>query len=672
VLDINALPTDVTQLKRLLIEHHELVATQMVSLRTKQRQIEHLKFQLAKLRRFRFGQSSERLEGIEQMVLSLEELEASIVQAQLPASAATDAAAPDRGQPTRRKHLPEHFERFDHTIEPSECACPDCGGPLGLLGTDTSEVLEVKTVSFTVARHIRPKKRCSTCSVIVQAPAPSRPIEKSFADASRLALILSWKYAFNLPLYRQCQIFAHAGLTISRTTLMQWVGASSELLGPLMTALAKHVLAAPNINADDTPIKVLAPGTGKAKKGRLWTYVRDGRGSGPTDPPASNRGSLMRFTRFPFSALIILFATTGPLHADQIDDYINHEIHAKHIPGMAIVALKDGVVVKEKAYGTANLEFMDPGTLQDVYPIASITKLFTAVAVFMLVQDGKIHLEDKITDLLPALPASWRDVTVLNCLSHTSGIPDFPQIYDSWSVPLSQEDALAAIFSKTMVYRTGEKSAYNQAEFLLLKMIIANRSGMSFEEFLNRRIFTPSGIQSARFGDSRDIFTNGVTVYTRATPAPDRFHSIPLKPFVNRANDPLFHADLLYPAYTHASAGLYMTAPDLAKLDSALWGGKLLKEKFLQQMWTPFRLKDGSLGDFTAGWQHDVLNGHRLVGHIGAGMAVYSSLIDDHFTLILLTNVQETKVWDLSQGILQIYVPGIVGASKQSPARAIG
>jgi transposase len=286
VLDINALPTDVTQLQRLLGEHHALVATQTVDLRTKQRQIEHLKFQLAKLRRFRFGQSSERLEGIEQMLLSLEALEASVAQAPVPTSAAIDTVAPAKGQPTRRKHLSEHFERFDNTIEPSECACPDCGGPLGVLGSDTAEALEVKTVTFTVTRHIRPKKRCSTCSVIVQAPAPSRPIEKSFAGASLLALILSWKYAFHLPLYRQCQIFAHAGLTLSRTTLMQWVRASSELLGPLAAALAKHVLAAPNINADDTPIKVLAPGTGKTKKGRLWTDVRDGRGWGSTDPPA--------------------------------------------------------------------------------------------------------------------------------------------------------------------------------------------------------------------------------------------------------------------------------------------------------------------------------------------------------------------------------------------------
>jgi len=285
VLDVNSLPTDVTQLQRLLIAEHEIVATQSVDLRTQQRLIEHLKFQLAKLRRFRFGQSSEQMDGIEQMVLGLEALVASaapVSQSSLPLT----AEAPAKESPSRRKHLPEHFERFDNILEPAQCVCPDCGGPLGLLGTDTAEVLEARTVTFTVTRHIRPKKRCSSCSIIVQAPAPSRTIEKSFAGASLLALILSWKYAFHLPLYRQCQIFAHAGLRISRTTLMQWVGASSELLGPLVAALAKHVLSAPNLNADDTPIKVLAPGTGKTKKGRLWTYVRDGRAWGSTDPPA--------------------------------------------------------------------------------------------------------------------------------------------------------------------------------------------------------------------------------------------------------------------------------------------------------------------------------------------------------------------------------------------------
>ena len=119
MLDINALPTDVTQLQRLLVEHHELVASQSSDLRTQRRQIEHLKFQLAKLRRFRFGQSSERLEGIEQMVLSLEALAASVAAASTQPLRPSLRLVPDKGQPIRRKQLPEHFERIDNVINPA-------------------------------------------------------------------------------------------------------------------------------------------------------------------------------------------------------------------------------------------------------------------------------------------------------------------------------------------------------------------------------------------------------------------------------------------------------------------------------------------------------------------------------------------------------------------------
>lgn len=283
--DINSLPDDVPSLKRLVIESD--------------REIEHLKLQLARLRRWKFGQSSEQLERSGQMALGLVELQSIIsitVQEDEPAKAAAndgqstlgvDAAQKAKERPVRRAKMPEHFERQDKLLAPQACTCPDCGGVLKELGKpDVSEQLEAQTLTFKVTRYIRPKVRCCTCSKIVQEPAPSRPIEKSFAGASLLALILVWKYGFALPLYRQCQIFAHAGLKISRTTLMQWVGATSLLLAPLVEALAKHVLAASNVNGDDSPFKVLSPGTGKTKTSYLWTYVRDGRSWGARDPPA--------------------------------------------------------------------------------------------------------------------------------------------------------------------------------------------------------------------------------------------------------------------------------------------------------------------------------------------------------------------------------------------------
>jgi transposase len=288
VLDANALPNDVEVLKGLLLEREATLASRELTIREKDRHIEHLKLQLARLRRWKFGQASEALESAGQITLSLEEIAAAVSQALNPTGDATPAAPrQEKGKPIRRKQFPEHFERIDNRIEPGMCACPECGGAMSELGyPDVAEVIETKTVTFTVKRHIRPKMRCCKCSTVVQAPAPSRPLERSFAGASFLALILVWKYGFHVPLYRQCQIFAHSGLKLSRTTLMQWVAGSAALLGPLVEALARYVLAG-KINADDTPVKVLAPGTGKTKRGYLWTYVRDGRPWKSPDPPAA-------------------------------------------------------------------------------------------------------------------------------------------------------------------------------------------------------------------------------------------------------------------------------------------------------------------------------------------------------------------------------------------------
>jgi CubicO group peptidase (beta-lactamase class C family) len=133
--------------------------------------------------------------------------------------------------------------------------------------------------------------------------------------------------------------------------------------------------------------------------------------------------------------IVFPLLASGILLADSVDDYVKREMEAKHIPGMAVVVLKDGKVIKQKAYGVSNIELNVPATLRNVYPVASITKLFTVTAVFLLVQEGKIRLDQEIIQLLPGLPNSWKNVTILNCLSHTSGIPDYPGIYDSRSPP---------------------------------------------------------------------------------------------------------------------------------------------------------------------------------------------------------------------------------------------
>jgi transposase len=185
-----------------------------------------------------------------------------------------------------RGPLPEHLPRQTQKHEPKESACPDCGGKLSKLGEDVSEVLEYVPASFFVVRHVRPKFSCTKCDHIVQASAPSRPIERGVAGPGLLAHVLVSKYADHLPLYRQSEIYARQGIELGRSTLADWVGGTSQLLEPLIEVLRRYVTASGKLHADDTPVPVLAPGNGKTKTGRLWTYVRDDRPAGDTTAPA--------------------------------------------------------------------------------------------------------------------------------------------------------------------------------------------------------------------------------------------------------------------------------------------------------------------------------------------------------------------------------------------------
>ena len=136
-------------------------------------------------------------------------------------------------------------------------------------------------------RHVRPKLSCRICETIVQSPMPSLPIERGRPGPGLLAHVLVAKYADHLPLYRQSGIYAREGVDLERSTLADWVGRSVALLDPLIEALRKDVLASGVLHGDDTPVPVLAPGLGKTKTGRLWTYVRDGRPHASDQPPAA-------------------------------------------------------------------------------------------------------------------------------------------------------------------------------------------------------------------------------------------------------------------------------------------------------------------------------------------------------------------------------------------------
>jgi len=291
---------DLSQLDReglralLLAEHqariltHQQLLEREQQLQQRESEIATLQLLLSQLRRMQFGRKSEKMERqIEQLELRLEDLQQAQAEEPKTSSAASPESYPSVAQakPARRP-LPEHLPRHTQTYMPQHSACPDCGGELRKLSEDVSEILEYVPESFQVIRYVRPKLSCQRCERIVQAAAPSRPIARGLAGPGLLAHVLISKYADHLPLYRQCEIYGRQGIDLQRSTLADWVGGTSGLLEPLVEALRRYVMAAGKLHADDTRVPVLAPGNGKTKTGRLWTYVRDDRPAGDAAAPA--------------------------------------------------------------------------------------------------------------------------------------------------------------------------------------------------------------------------------------------------------------------------------------------------------------------------------------------------------------------------------------------------
>jgi transposase len=283
-----------------LAERDRVIAVRDAELYAKTLQIEHLKTQLAVLRRARFGRSSEKLDReIEQLEFVLGELEASVAES----NARTEQAKQERASPARakastsaqpadrkpggRKPLPAHLPR-EQVIHQPPPACVCCGGNvLRKIADDLTEVLEYVPSSFKVMQHVRPKLSCRNCETIVQAALPSFPIERGRPGPGLLAHVAVSKYADGLPLHRQSAIYARQGVDLDRSTMADWMGSAAALLRPLVEAIRQHVCAGPVLHADDTTVPVLAPGLGRTRTGRLWAAVRDERTWAGAAPPAA-------------------------------------------------------------------------------------------------------------------------------------------------------------------------------------------------------------------------------------------------------------------------------------------------------------------------------------------------------------------------------------------------
>lgn len=350
-------------------------------------------------------------------------------------------------------------------------------------------------------------------------------------------------------------------------------------------------------------------------------------------------------------ALILFFCTTVCLKADEVDRYVEKQIRNFHIPGISLAVVRNGQIVKAKGYGLANVELNVPMTKERVFEIGSMTKSFTAAAVMMLFEEGKLGLDDKISKYFPQAPAAWSDITVRHLLTHTSGIGGNPGRNDQHCpLPTGRDHKVRidkACYKLTLDFRPGEAWAYSNAGYLLLGSIIQKVSGKSCADFVNDRILNPLGMNSGRTSVVNGIIANRAAGYEW-----------------NWKQARLENRNALPTVGSVGDVGINSTVEDLAKWDAALYSEKLLKHSSIDQMWNAFTLEDGTAPAFTYGfgWFIDTYHGHRIIWHGGETPGFSSSItrfVDDKLTVIVLTNCSGQVVDQFAREIAAFYVPGL-------------
>ncbi|HLH56470.1 MAG TPA: serine hydrolase domain-containing protein [Verrucomicrobiae bacterium] len=326
---------------------------------------------------------------------------------------------------------------------------------------------------------------------------------------------------------------------------------------------------------------------------------------------------------------------------DTVDNYLLSQMREHKIPGAALIVLQTNQPVKRAAYGVANLEWNIPATPETVFEIGSVTKQFTASCVLLLVQDGKLTLDDKIGLYLKNTPESWAAIRIRHLLTHTSGLKSYTGL-DGFELRrhLTQAQFIEQMGRQPLEFSPGENWKYCNTGFNLLGFIIENVSGSSYCDFLARRILIPLGMNATTNRDPARIIPNRAAGYEQTNHI-----------WINRDYD---LTDVF------SAGALVSTIDDLAKWNRSLDEATLLKPEILQQAWTPSRLNNGEATRYGFGWRIETFEGHSNIGHAGATSGFSASIQrfpDEHLAVILLTNTDEQIATTLARGIAQFYLP---------------
>lgn len=370
----------------------------------------------------------------------------------------------------------------------------------------------------------------------------------------------------------------------------------------------------------------------------------------------------MRYpTRLAVLALGLTVAPRAPVLAqDQgaaVDRYLQAEMARRGIPGLQVAVVRHGRIEKLASYGKANLELEVPVTDDLLFQINSTTKSFTSVGVLMLAEAGQLALDDPIGKHLEGLPASWRDVTIRQLLSHTSGLPDIVDNPMSGTMlARNVPDALRLLGPKPMMFPRGTSWSYNQTNYMLLGMLIEAKTGMPWPEFCLTRELAPLGITRARFGDARTVVPGRASGYTKYNTSGEKVTVL----------DQVENTWYEFEPFLYTAAALNISARDFATWVIGLLDGKLISRKSLDEIWTPTRLADGTvfhlpdtpLG-YGLGWPLFDRAQHRAAGGSGGVRAGFYVYPDDDLAIVVLTNLMGAEPEALIEGVAAIYLPDL-------------
>lgn len=367
--------------------------------------------------------------------------------------------------------------------------------------------------------------------------------------------------------------------------------------------------------------------------------------------------------KLPVVMMFVCISACTAFAQENVDAYVKAEMQRQKIPGLALGIYRGGKIDRVQGYGLANVELDVPVKPETVFQSGSVGKQFTATGIMMLVEEGKIHLDDSILKYFPDGPQIWAPVKVRNLLSHTSGIGEYeneertkPDGTFYLRLDNTEDELYKKITQMPMDFQPGERWRYTNTNFVLLGMMIHRVTGKFYGDFLAERIFQPLGMTATRVISEEDIIPNRSSGY-------------------RLVKGQLKNQEWVSPTFnTTADGALYFNVLDLSKWDAALYTERLLKKSSLDQMWTVVPLNNGepNSGNYGFGWGIDDLNGHRVIQHGGAwqGFTTYiARYVDDKLTIVVLTNLDSahSNPGKIAHGVAGLLNPALM----PTPAKPI-